>query len=207
MRSDTREYSPSSERNREPILSVLKRILPAQDTGLVLEVASGTGQHTAWFACAFPHLIWQPSDLDTGLHASIEAWIAHEGATNARLPLILDAMAEDWSDVSFDADLVAMLNINMIHISPWRACEGLLAKAGQLLGSGRYLYMYGPYARGGKHTAPSNASFDQSLRARNPQWGIRNLEEVIDCAVACGLEHVETIEMPANNLSVIYRRR
>ena len=100
-----------------------------------------------------------------------------------------------------------MLNINMIHISPWSACEGLLSKSGGLLAAGCHLYMYGPYARGGKHTAPSNASFDQSLRRRNPEWGIRNLEDVIDCAQACGLDHVETIEMPANNLSVVYRRR
>ena len=173
----------------------------------MLEVASGTGQHTAWFAAAFPRLTWQPSDPDERSHASIEAWIAHVGAANARPPLRLDAMAASWADLRFDVEIVAMLNINMIHISPWAACQGLIAKAGTLLPPGGYLYMYGPYARGGEHTSPSNAAFDQSLRGRNPEWGIRNLEYVIGCAGSHGLAHIETIEMPANNLSVIYQRR
>ena len=207
MNSDLREYSPSSERNREPILSVLRRILPPSGPGLVLEIASGTGQHSAFFGAAFPDLLWQPSDLDLQLHPSIEAWAAYEGATNVRAPLILDATAPEWSREAFDLEIVAMFNANMIHISPWRTCEGLLSKAGDLLPSGRHLFMYGPYARGGEHTAPSNASFDRSLRTRDPEWGIRNLEDVIACANECGLEHIETIEMPANNLSVIYRRR
>jgi hypothetical protein len=206
MSSELRQHSPSSERNRAPILSVLKRFLPADGEGLVLEIASGTGQHTAWFSAAFPNLTWQPSDLDEHSHASISAWIAHAGVANAHAPLCLDATA-NWAALKFDIDVVAMLNINMIHISPWEACEGLMSKAGTLLAPGAHLYMYGPYARGGNHTAQSNAAFDQSLRARNSTWGIRNLEDVIDCAVVNGLDHIETIEMPANNLSVIYRRR
>ncbi len=204
MNLDQREHSPSCDRNREPILEVLRRILPSEGGGLVLEIASGTGQHAAWFASRFPHLTWQPSDIDARLRASIAAWIAYEGVTNARPPLALDVAAE-WPDP--DYDIVAMLNVNMIHISPWRACEGLMAKAGSLLPADAPLFMYGPYARGGGHTAPSNEAFDRALRARNPEWGIRNLEDVIACATANGLDHVETVEMPANNLSVVYRRR
>ena len=207
MSSDLREYSPSCERNRESILTVLKQILPSAGEGLVLEVASGTGQHSAWFGRALPHLRWQPSDLDSHLHPSIEAWATHEGATNVRTPLVLDVTSDEWPQEPFDSEVVAIFNANMIHISPWRACEGLLSKAADLLASGRHLFMYGPYTQGGVHTAPSNESFDQSLRTRNPDWGIRDLEDVIACARAYGLEHAETIEMPANNLSVIYRRR
>ena len=178
--------------------------MPRDGSGVVLEIASGTGQHAAWFARAFSHLVWQPSDIDAGLHASIAAWIAHEGAANARAPLMLD-VAGEWPEP--DRGIVAMVNINMVHISPWRACEGLMAKAGELLPPGAPLFMYGPFARGGHHTSPSNESFDRSLRARDPRWGVRNLEDVTACAAANGLDPVETVEMPANNLSVVYRRR
>ena len=185
-------------------MTVLRRILPSDGEGMVLEIASGTGQHAAWFAPEFPHLIWQPSDRDLRLQESISAWIAHEGAVNAHPPLALDVTAE-WP--VFNLGVAAIVNANMIHISPWRVCQGLMAKAHALLPTGAPLFMYGPYAREGRHTAPSNESFDESLRIRNPEWGIRNLEDVIACAAEHGLDHVETIEMPANNLSVIYRRR
>ncbi|NQV79355.1 MAG: DUF938 domain-containing protein [Alphaproteobacteria bacterium] len=207
MNTDLRQHAPASERNREPILAVLNRFLPAAGDGLVLEVASGTGQHTAWFAAAFPHLTWQPSDAHEPAHESIRAWITHEAVTNARPPIHLDAAAPHLPDIETDTPVVAMLNVNMIHISPWAACEGLMAKAGDLLPPGGHLIMYGPYARGGAHTASSNAAFDDSLRARNPAWGIRNLEDVIACAAANDLNHVDTIDMPANNLSVVYQRR
>lgn len=204
MNFDGRRHSPSCDRNRAPILEVLRRILPRDGGGVVLEIASGTGQHAAWFAREFPHLTWQPSDADAGLHGSIAAWIAHEGATNARAPLVLD-VATAWPEAP--REIVAMLNINMVHIAPWHACEGLMAKAGELLPPGAPLLMYGPFARGGRHTAPSNEAFDRGLRARDPEWGVRDLEDVVACAAANGLDHVETIAMPANNLSVVYRRR
>lgn len=207
MTEDHRQFAPASDRNRDPILAVLKRHLPQTGDGLVIEVASGTGQHTAWFAAAFPHLTWQPSDLNADAHHSITAWIAHEGVSNARAPLRLDATAEAWDEIVLDPPPVALLNVNMIHISPWSACEGLMAKAGSLLPEGAHLMMYGPYRRGGRHTAPSNAAFDESLRSRDPSWGIRDLEDVIACAEKNGLGHVETVEMPANNLTVVYRRQ
>ncbi len=207
MTDDRRQFAPATERNREPILAVLRRHLPDTGDGLVIEVASGSGQHTAWFAAAFPHLTWQPSDLSEDAHSSIAAWVAHEGVTNARAPIRLDATADAWDDIALDSSPVALLNVNMIHISPWAACEGLMAKAGALLPQGARVIMYGPYRRGGRHTAPSNAAFDESLRARDPSWGIRNLEDVIACAAANGLAHVETVEMPANNLTVVYQRR
>lgn len=206
MNADLRQHAPACDRNRDPILAVLKRHLPQSGDGLVVEVASGTGQHTAWFAAAFPHLTWQPSDLNQDAHQSIAAWIAHEGVTNARPPLRLDATADDWSRLLPDVPPVALLNVNMIHISPWAACEGLMAKAGALLPEGAHLIMYGPYRRDGAHTAPSNAAFDESLRSRNPEWGIRNLEDVVACAAENGLSHQATVEMPANNLTVVYRR-
>ena len=207
MSDDLRQHSPHSLRNREPILSVLEKYLPAQGEGLVLEVASGSGQHTTFFAAAFPHLVFQPSDLDKAAHDSIAAWIAHENLSNVRPPLRIDASTPAPDDLAFDCPVVAMVNINMIHISPWTACEGLMATAGRVLPTGAHLFMYGPYAQGGGHTAPSNAAFDESLRGRNPEWGIRHLEDVIACAEENGLGHVETVSMPANNLSVVYQRR
>lgn len=204
MNFDGRRHSPSCDRNRAPILEVLRRILPRDGGGVVLEIASGTGQHAAWFAREFPHLTWQPSDADAGLHGSIAAWIAHEGATNARAPLVLDVAT---ACPEAPREIVAMLNINMVHIAPWHACEGLMAKAGELLPPGAPLLMYGPFTRSGRHTAPSNEAFDRGLRARDPEWGVRDLEDVVACAAANGLDHVETIAMPANNLSVVYRRR
>lgn len=204
MNTDLRQHAPAAERNRAPILDVLRRLLPAKGPGTVLEVASGTGQHAAYFAAAFPHLTWQPSDANQDAHASIAAWT--EGCANARPPLSLDATAPAWR-LETESPLVALFNANMIHISPWAACEGLMAKAGTHLPAGAHLVMYGPYRRSGAHTAPSNAAFDESLRARDPAWGVRDLEAVVACADANGLDHVEAVDMPANNLVVVYRRR
>lgn len=207
MTTDQRQHSASSERNRAPIQSMLERYLPTQGDGLVFEVASGTGQHIAFFAGAFSNLTFQPSDLNEDAHDSIKAWVAHEGVTNVRPPMRVDASEIELVDLVFDLPVVAMVNINMIHISPWAACEGLMSAASRLLPSGAHLFMYGPYAKNGKHSAPTNAAFDESLRARNTAWGIRNLEDVIACATGNDLEHIESVEMPANNLTVVYRRR
>lgn len=197
---DNRRMAPAAARNREPLLSVLTRVLPA--SGLVLEVASGTGEHVVHFAHALPGLDWQPSDPDPAARASISGWIAHVGAGNIRPPLALDAAAEDWPLAHADA----ILCINMIHISPWHATEGLMRGAGRLLPPGAPLILYGPYRRDG-HTASSNAAFDADLRARNPAWGVRKLQDVIDEAARHGLAFAEAVAMPANNLSVIFQKR
>ena len=198
---DERQFSPAAERNKGPILDVLRRVLP--ENGLVLEIASGTGQHVAHFAANLPRLEWQPSDPNAECHASINGWVREAGLGNVRPPLTLDAAQERWPLGEADA----IVCINMIHISPWAATEGLMRGAERLLPPGGVLYLYGPYRRDGAHTAPSNAEFDASLQARNPEWGVRNLEDVVALAAAHGLDFVETVEMPANNLSVILRRR
>lgn len=198
--ADPRQLAPAAERNRGPILEVLRRHLPA--TGRVLEIASGTGQHVAHFAAALPDLDWQPSDASPASLPSIAAWVADAGLANVRAPIVLDVTADPWPVERADA----IVCINMIHISPWASTEGLLRGAERLLPPGGVLYLYGPYKRGGQHTAPSNAEFDASLKARNPAWGVRNLEDVLALAQAHGLEFVETAEMPANNLSVVLRR-
>ena len=195
-----KKHAPATERNRDPILDVMRREFPAR--GLVLEIASGTGQHAMHFARALPELTWQPTDLDADNRASIEAWRV-EGPKNVRPALALDATSDAWPVER--ADVVVC--INMIHIAPWAACVGLMRGAARVLAPGGLLFMYGPYRRGGEHTAPSNASFDAGLHERDPAWGVRNLEDVIDEARAAGLEHAETVPMPANNLSVLYRRR
>jgi hypothetical protein len=201
-----RLYAPATQRNREPILAVLRRVLPA--AGGVLEIASGTGEHAVWLAAHFPGLAFQPSDPDPEQRASIAAWIAFTGVGNVRAPLDLDAAATDWErSAALPADLAALLCINMVHISPWAATLGLLRGAGALLPAGGLLYLYGAYKRGGAHTAPSNAAFDASLRARDPEWGVRDLEAVAAAAADQGLALEEVVEMPANNLSVILRRR
>ena len=197
---DLRQLSPAAERNSPFILDVLRRHLPP--TGLVLEIASGTGQHVAHFASALPALNWQPSDPNTASHPSIAAWVSAASLTNVRPPLTLDAAADTWPIDQADA----IMCINMIHISPWAATEGLMRGAARLLPEGGVLYLYGPYKRGGQHTAPSNVEFDASLKARNPEWGVRNLEDVLALARTHGLDLAEVAEMPANNLSVVLRR-
>lgn len=198
---DQRRHAPAAERNKQPILDVLRRVLPA--SGTVLEVASGTGQHVAHFAAALPALTWQPSDRTDQEFASIVAWCASAGASNARPPIVLDVTREPWPLATVDAIFCA----NMIHIAPWQACLGLLRGAGRHLAPGAPLVLYGPFRIGGEHTAPSNAAFDADLRARDPAWGVRDLDEVARVAASHGLELEERVAMPANNLTVILRRR
>jgi len=198
--SDPRIYRPHVARNREPILEVLKRVLPRQ--GLVLEVASGSGEHAAYFAKALPGLSWQPTDPDAEALASIAAHRAAAGGSNLLPPLQLDVTEGEWPVARADAILCS----NMIHIASWTACEGLIAGAARVLPPGGILYLYGPYKIDGRHTAPSNQAFDDDLRARNPLWGIRDLADVVALAEQHGFTLAETVPMPANNLSVVFRR-
>jgi SAM-dependent methyltransferase len=191
--------APAAARNREPIAAVLREVLPA--AGTILEVASGTGEHALHFAGLWPNLIWQPSDPDPNAIASIRAWSAEAGLPNLADPLRLDAAAEAWPIAAADA----ILCVNMVHISPWSATQGLLRGAGRLLPAGAPLILYGPYRRLGVATAPSNEAFDESLRARNPEWGLRDLEAVEAEAGRNGLRLDRIVEMPANNLTVVFR--
>jgi hypothetical protein len=199
--NDARRYAPATLRNREAILAVLARALPPR--GLVLEVASGSGEHVVHFAAALPALEFQPSDPDPASRASIDAWAVAASLPNLRPALALDAEAAIWSVAAADA----VLCINMIHIAPWRACCGLIRGAARVLGAGGVLYLYGPYKRAGRHTAPSNAEFDLGLRARNPEWGVRDLEAVAELANAAGFSTPAVEAMPANNLTLVFRRR
>ena len=217
-----RRTAPAAERNKEPILEVLRRFLlefaapdprrPAfadasagaasaarrAPRGLVLEIASGTGQHVAHFAAALPALDWQPSEPDASMHDSIRAWT--EDLSNVRAPLPLDVGTQPWPVARADA----VVSINMIHIAPWQATLDLIAGAGKILGSGGVLFLYGPFRRAGAHTAPSNEAFDGSLRARNPEWGVRDMEAVMEVAAANGFRLKEAVPMPANNFSVVF---
>jgi Protein of unknown function (DUF938) len=199
--SDERLYAPATERNREAILSVLKSILPMQ--GKVLEIASGTGEHITFWAPYFPNITWQPSDPDPMHLASIEGWIAQLPAANILPPIQIDVTNQTWSIDSVEV----ILCVNMIHIAPWEACLGLLQGAQSLLSKGGLLYLYGPFKQQGKHTAPSNETFDLSLRAQDPSWGVRDLEAVIDSAQKHDLHAQQVIPMPANNLSVVFCKR
>lgn len=210
MTQDARQHAPATARNREPILGVLQRVLPP--TGTVLEVASGTGEHAIFFAPRLKPRIWQPSDRDPLLRESITAWQAEWPASNLLPPLDLDTRALLWPVESEEGDrlltpepITAIVCINMIHISPWDACVGLMAGAGRILPAGGILYLYGPYKQNGEHTAPSNEFFDETLRSQNPDWGVRNLEDVVTLANTHQLTLLETIEMPANNLSVVFQ--
>jgi hypothetical protein len=199
--SDARRHAPAAARNREPILAVLRRVLP--DAGLVLEIASGSGEHAVYFGRALPHLEFQPSDPDPESRASIDAWREHSGLANVRPAVALDATADSWPV----DDPAAVLCCNMIHIAPWDAALGLLRGAAARLAPGQPLVLYGPYRRGGAHTSASNEQFDESLRTRDPSWGVRDLDEVEREARERGLELDEIVEMPANNLTLVFRRR
>jgi hypothetical protein len=199
-RFEDAQTSPAVARNRDPILAILRRVLPAH--GTVLEIASGTGEHAVYFAAALPHLTWQPADLDPNALRSISAYRACAQLPNLLPPLELDAASPVWPVASADA----MVSINMIHIAPWTAAEGLMAGAERILRGGDMLYLYGPFKENGRHTAPSNAAFDASLRTRNPHWGVRDASEVSDLARRHGLALVERVAMPANNLSLVFRR-
>jgi hypothetical protein len=196
----SRRSAPAALRNREPIAALLHGILPA--AGTVVEVASGTGEHASYFARLFPDLDWQPTDPDDGALASIRAWRAEERLPNLREPLRLDASASDWPVDRADA----ILCINMVHISPWAATLGLLDGSARLLPAGAPLILYGPYRRAGVPTAPSNEDFDRSLKARDPRWGLRDLEKVVAEAEARSLRFEKLFEMPANNLTIVFRR-
>jgi SAM-dependent methyltransferase len=193
--------APAAVRNREPILLVLRECLPRP--ALALEVASGTGEHAVWFSRALPELTWQPTDYDPQALRSIVAWRDESGLPNLLPPLLLDACAKSWP---FDhAD--AVVAINMVHIAPWTATEGLIAGAARVLNQGGLIFLYGPFSEGGVHSAASNAAFDADLRARNAAWGIRDLDLIAEIAGRHGFDAPERIAMPANNLSVVFRRR
>ena len=194
------ETAPSAERNKQPILDVLTRVLPPK--GLVLEIGSGTGQHVAHFAKAHPHLTFQPSEMDEGKHASIVGWIAQERLSNVRPPLAIDLTRLPWPVRA--ADVVVCINV--IHISPWAATLALMKGAAGILPPGGVLVTYGPYRRNGQHTAPSNQEFDAWLKARDPQWGVRDMEEVVEVARDAGLEFLEAVPMPANNFCVVFKK-
>lgn len=192
--------SEAALRNRDAILAVLERVLPA--AGVVLEIASGSGEHAVAFATALRGLTWQPSERDAEGLASIDAWAAEQGPPNLRPAVELDVQRWPWPVREADA----IVCINMIHIAPWSACEALLRGAGALLQPGAPLYLYGAMKLDGRFTAPSNAEFDASLRARDPSWGVRDLAEVTHAAQAQGLVFEELVPMPANNFSLILRR-
>jgi len=195
-----RQTSEAAQRNRDAILEVLTRILPAR--GRVLEIASGSGEHALAFASALHALTWQPSERDAEGLASIEAWRAELGPVNLLPAVLLDVQRWPWPVMQADA----IVCINMIHIAPWAACEALLRGAAALLQPGAPLYLYGAMKLEGRFTAPSNADFDASLRARDPSWGVRDLDEVTAAAATAGLVLAEVVPMPANNFSLILRR-
>lgn len=198
--SDPRLRHAHVARNREPILEVFRRVLPS--SGLVLEVASGSGEHAAYFAKRLPSVSWQPTDVDPLALASTDAHRSDARAPNLLSAIYLDVTSEPWPVERADA----LVCINMIHITPWVASEGLMAGAKRTLVAGGVLYLYGPFKIDGQHTAPSNHDFDVSLRAQNAEWGVRDLAEVANLAKRHGFHLEETVSMPANNLSVIFRR-
>ncbi|MFO1124199.1 MAG: DUF938 domain-containing protein [Methylocystis sp.] len=197
---EARLKSPSVARNREAILEVLRPVLPQR--GVVLEIASGSGEHAAFFAERLPDLVFWPSDPDAAARRSIAAWGKSLGLANLRAPLALDAREDEWLIDAADA----ILCINMIHISPWSATEGLFRGAARILPSKAPLYLYGPYRRQGVETAPSNIEFEAWLKTKDPAYGLRDLEVVTGCALRNGFLEPAVVEMPANNLSVIFRR-
>jgi len=193
-------FAPAVERNRQPILEVLRRVLPS--AGLVLEVASGTGQHAAFYSEHLPSLRWQPTDVSAESLQSIEAWVGDAARDNLLPPLQLDVRWARWPVPEADA----LICINMIHISPWETTEALFRGAGKLLAAGSPLITYGPYRLHGVHTAPSNAAFDESLRSRNPRWGVRDIDALCPLAATAGFTLEEQVAMPANNMTLVWRR-
>jgi len=199
-------HSTAADRNKQPILEALQRVLPAR--GAALEIASGTGQHAAWFAAALPDWTWQPTDADTSALPAIAAWTLQSGLANVRPPLLLDVMAPRWpaQGPPFADPFDAVYCANMLHIAPWATCAALMQGCARHLAPGGVLVTYGPYLEDDVPTAPSNLSFDQSLRARDPQWGIRRLEDVTREARRAGLALRERHAMPANNLLLVFDR-
>ena len=197
---DRRRSAPAALRNREPIADVLADWLP--DSGLVLEIASGTGEHAAFFADRFSHLDWQPSDMHPDALASIAAWRNASGLANVREPVVIDAGDPDWPVPQVDA----VLSINMVHISPWSSALGLIAGAAKILPEGGPLILYGPWLQAGVAAAPSNLAFDADLKRRDSSWGLRQVEAFAAEAEKCGFDLIETCSMPANNLMLLLRR-
>lgn len=195
-------FSPAADRNKQPILDVLLKVLPAQ--GKALEIASGTGQHVAWFAASLPQWTWQPTDAMPAALDSIAAWVAEQGLLNVRPALVLDVMAAEWlpGDVKFDLIYCA----NMLHISPWATCAALMQGAARHLTLGGVLVTYGPYLEDDVPTSEGNLSFDQSLRAQDPAWGIRRREDVEQQAARAGLRLRARHAMPANNLLLVWEQ-
>ena len=198
--SDHRQYAPATVRNRDFILDVLRDVLPV--TGVILEIASGSGEHVVHFARNFPSLVFQPSDREPEALRSVAAWVKAALVTNVRAPIVLDASQSRWPIASADG----IISINMVHISPWDATVGLIRGAAAALSPGSPLYLYGPYKRKGFATAPTNQAFDQNLRDHNPTWGLRDLEAIVATAQSTGFSVPTITEMPANNLSVVFRR-
>ena len=201
---DARQYAPATQRNREPILKILSKVIPSNSN--ILEIASGTGEHAIFFTSKLRSRRWIPSDVSSQALESIAAWKNSCSLDNLELPLLIDVTKTGWQQQLIGRKIDAIVNINMIHISPWQACLGLLEGAGQILSNGGILYLYGPYKRDGEHIAPSNAIFDRSLRDRNPLWGVRDLEAVVEAATAQNLTLQRVVAMPANNLSVVFSR-
>jgi SAM-dependent methyltransferase len=210
VESDGRLDAPAYHRNHQAIRSVLKRYLAAKN-GDVIEVGSGTGQHAVDFARHMPEITWWPSDLNEQHLRSIEAWRAHAALPNIRPPLRIDLSDPNWcpemQNGNGPAKLLGVFCANVIHIAPWRVAEGLFAGAGRYLTEPGHVFLYGPFKRHGKHTAVSNAVFDASLRENNPEWGVREIEDVEKLAGAVGLGLIEIVEMPANNLTLVFERR
>ena len=206
---DGRLDAPAFHRNHQPIWAVLRQFLAGR-SGDVLEAGSGTGQHVVHFAGHSPQVTWWPSDVNDAHLKSIAAWRAHAGLSNIRPPLRIDLSDPAWARTMGDdggpGELLALFCANVIHIAPWRVAEGLVAGAGRALHEGGMLFLYGPFARGGQHTAESNAAFDASLRQGNPEWGVRDVEAVEKLAAKAGLSLIEIVDMPANNLTLILRR-
>ena len=198
---DAKQYAPATERNREPLLAVLREELASARS--VLEVASGTGQHAVFFARALPHLTWQPTDADPDALRSIEAWRREEALPNVLPAQRLDVLQQPWP---LPGPYDALVCINMVHISPWEATQALMQGAARVLAPGGKLVLYGPYLVEGRPTAPSNLAFDASLRERDPRWGVRALEAVLAEGAAHGLVREQVVDMPSNNLTVVLRR-
>ncbi|ROZ61440.1 DUF938 domain-containing protein [Ramlibacter sp. WS9] len=199
-------HSPAADRNKQPILDVLRTVLPAR--GIALEIASGTGRHAAWFAAALPGWTWQPTDADADALPAIAAWTSQSGATNVRAPVLLDVMAPQWPSqgAAFTERFDAIYCANMLHISPWETCAALMQGSARHLAPQGVLITYGPYLEDGVTTSPGNASFDASLRQRNPSWGVRRIEDVTQEAQRAGLTLRARHEMPANNLLLVFGR-
>jgi hypothetical protein len=200
MEEDLRLHAPAAVRNRDLIADILQDYLPSH--GFVLEIASGSGEHCIRFGERFTHCLFQPSDPSHQARLSIDAWIEASGVSNVKPALDIDASQANWPVTHADA----VLCINMIHISPWRATAGLFTGAGKILSAGGALYTYGPYMRDGAHTSEGNALFDADLRRQNPDWGVRSIEALTDLAISCGLSAPHIVAMPANNLSLIFSK-